>query len=236
MAVRAIIFDLDGTLADTEQLHFEAYNKVLGAHGIQLTLADYFSRLIGYNDHDCFSLLLREQRVVANEARIGELIAQKTAVYQAIVAEREVLFPGAAEFVRRCAERFPLALVTGSLRVEAEMILRRGQIREPFAEIIAAEDVEQGKPAPDGFKMALGRLGFVRRAHPSIAAGECLAIEDTQVGVKAAQQAGMRVLAVAQTIAPGELAGADIVRPSLTETDLDQVLRLLAAIRPQPRL
>src|SRR5260370_29372378 len=108
MAIRAIIFDLDGTLADTEGLHFEAFNAVLQAEGIEIARADYFSRLIGFNDHDCFALLLREYRRPADEGRISELIAHKTGVYQAIVADREVLFPGAAEFVPLHAQRFPL--------------------------------------------------------------------------------------------------------------------------------
>src|SRR5690349_17368702 len=109
MAIRAIIFDLDGTLADTEGLHFEAFNQVLRAEGIEIARDDYFSRLIGYNARDCFSLLMREHRGPVGSDHIADLIAHKAAVYQAMVAEREVLFPGAADFVRRCAERFPLA-------------------------------------------------------------------------------------------------------------------------------
>jgi beta-phosphoglucomutase len=229
MAVRAIIFDLDGTLADTEQLHFEAFNAVLRPYGIEIPRADYFRRLIGYNDRDCFTLLLREHEKPAREALVGELIAQKTGVYQAIVAERQVLFPGAAEFVRSCANRFPLALVTGTLRAEAEMILRKAEIRGLFADILAAEDVELGKPEPDGFNMALGRLGYILRPHPPLLAAECLAIEDTAAGIEAARRAGMRVLAVAQTVSPSELAAADLVRPSLLETNLNEVLQLLAA-------
>jgi beta-phosphoglucomutase len=230
MAIRAIIFDLDGTLADTEGLHFEAFNRVLRAEGIELARDDYFSRLIGYNDRDCFSLLMRERRRPAGGDRVADLVAQKAAVYQAMVAEREVLFPGAADFVRRCAERFPLALVTGTLRAEAEMILRRAEIRGLFAEIVAAEDVEQGKPSPDGFVAALGRLGFILRPRPWLTAGECLAIEDTAAGVEAAHRAGMRVLAVAHTVAAAQVAAADLVRPSLAATDLDEVLGLVAAM------
>ncbi len=229
MAVRAIIFDLDGTLADTERLHFEAFNATLQPEGIAIPRADYFGRLIGYDDRDCFRLLLREHRRTADERRISDLIAQKSAVYQALVADRDVLFPGAAEFVRRCAARYPLAVVTGTLRAEAEMILRKAKIRELFADIVAAEDVERGNPAPDGFTAALGQLDALLRPRASVVAGECLAIEDTGTGVEAAQRAGMRVLAVAQTVAMAELAAAEIVRPSLAETDLDEVLRLLAA-------
>lgn len=229
MGVRAIMFDLDGTLADTERLHFEAYKIVLGGEGIELAADDYFSRLIGHSDHDCFALLLREHQKPAGKARIKQLIAQKTTIYQAIAAERAVFFPGAAEFVRRCAERFPLALVTGTLRMEAELLLRKGQIRELFAEIVAAEDVERGKPAPNGFTLALARLRFVLRQERLIAAEECLAIEDTCAGVTAARQAGMRVLAVAQTVAPAELASAELVRPSLADINLNEVLELLAS-------
>jgi HAD superfamily hydrolase (TIGR01509 family) len=229
MAVRAIMFDLDGTLADTEPLHFEAFNAVLRPHEIEIPRADYFSRLIGCDDRGCFTLILREHRKPVGHALIGELIAQKTAVYQAIVAERQVLFPGAAEFVRCCAHRFPLALVTGTLRAEAELILRKAEIRGLFTDIVAAEDVEQGKPEPDGFNAALGRLGYILRPRPPLLAAECLTIEDTAAGIEAAQRAGMHVLAVAQTVPASRLAAADIVRPSLAETNLDDLLRLLAA-------
>jgi HAD superfamily hydrolase (TIGR01509 family) len=230
MAVRAIIFDLDGTLADTEPLHFEAFNTVLRRLGSEIGRDDYFRRLVGFDDRGCFTLLMSEHRMLAGDALIGELIAQKTAVYQALIAQRQLLFPGAAEFVRRCADRFPLALVTGTLRIEAEMILRKAQIRDLFAEIVAAEDVKQGKPAPDGFKVALARLSCILGPQPPLAAAECLAIEDTAVGIEAARQAGMRVLGVAQTVCAIELAAADLVRPAVAATDLDEILRVFATL------
>jgi beta-phosphoglucomutase len=228
MAVRAIIFDLDGTLADTEQLHFEAFNHVLRPQAIQIPREDYFGRLIGYDDRDCFTILLREHGRLVTDALVNELIAEKTKLYQAMIAERQILFPGASEFVRRCATSFPLALVTGTLRAEAEMIMRKADIRQLFADIVTAEDVENGKPAPDGFNLALGHLGYILRPHPPLIATECLVFEDTAAGIEAARRAGMRVLAVAQTVATSQLAAADLIRPSLAETDLNEVLRMLA--------
>jgi len=230
MAVRAIIFDLDGTLADTEELHFEAFNAVLTQRAIEISRPDYFSRLIGYDDRDCFGLLLREHRMATDATKIAELIAQKTSLYQAMIAERQVLFPGADEFVRRCACRFPLALVTGALRTETEMILQKARLLELFAAIVTAEDVEHGKPSPDGFDAALGRLGYILPPHSALVAGECVVVEDTPAGIEAARRAGMRVLAVAQTVAESELLAADLIRPSLAETDLDEILRLLAGL------
>lgn len=228
MNIRAIAFDLDGTLSDTEPLHFEAFGEVIRPAGIEIPREEYFSRLIGLNDHDCFATLLREHGQDADENRIAELIGCKSVVYSAMIANRDVLYPGADALVRRCAERFPLIVVTGTLHAEAEVILQRANLRSLFVDIIGAEDTAQGKPEPDGFLTALGRLGFLLRPHPSIVAAECLVVEDTAAGVEAARRAGMRVLALCQTTTAENLRAADIIRPTIAETDLDDILRHLA--------
>jgi HAD superfamily hydrolase (TIGR01509 family) len=228
MSIRAIAFDLDGTLCDTEPLHFEAFSEVIRPAGIEIPRQEYFSRLIGLNDHDCFATLLREHGQHADEDRIADLIGRKAIVYGAMIANRDVLYPGTETFVRRCAERFPLIVVTGTLHDEAEVILRRARLRSLFVDIIGAEDTARGKPEPDGFLTALGRLGFLLRPHPSIVAAECLVIEDTAAGIEAARRAGMRVLALCQTTTPENLRAADIIRPTIAETDLDDILRSLA--------
>ena len=227
MTIRAIAFDLDGTLSDTEPLHFEAFKEVLRPAGIDIPREEYFSRLIGLNDHDCFALLLSEHGQDASEEHVARLIERKAGVYGAMIAERDVLYPGAAEFVRRCALRFPLILVTGTLHAEAETILQRADLRGLFVDLIAAEDTARGKPEPDGFLTALGRLGFILRPHPSIVAAECLAIEDTAAGIEAAHRAGMPVLALSHTTSADDLRAADLIRPSIGETDLDDILRHL---------
>jgi beta-phosphoglucomutase len=225
--IRAVIFDLDGTLVETEPSHFAAFNEVLRTDGIEIGFADYTARLIGLNDRDCFSTVLSENRKDASESHVAELIARKTAVYQAIIAERDVLYPGAEKFVRDCAHRFPLMIATGTLRAEAEAILRRAGLRELFLDIIAAEDVEHGKPEPDGFIAALGRIGYLLRQRDPVLADECLVVEDTQAGIEAAHRAGMKVLALCHMAPATDLAAADVVRPSISDLDLDDVIHAL---------
>ena len=222
-----MIFDLDGTLADTEPLHFAAFNEALHPDGIEIGFDDYTARLIGLNDRDCFSTVLSENRKDASDEHVAELIARKTAVYQSMIAERDVLYPGAEKFVRDCARRFPLMIATGTLRAEAEAILRRAGIRELFLDIIAADDVERGKPEPDGFIAALGRIGFLLRQRDPVLADECLAVEDTPAGIEAAHRAGMKVLALCHMAPAGDLAAADIVRASISNLDLDDVIHAL---------
>ncbi|MHB8383251.1 MAG: HAD family hydrolase [Candidatus Binataceae bacterium] len=138
------------------------------------------------------------------------------------------LYPGAAEFVRKCAERFPLMLATGAARHDAEDRLRHANLRDAFVDVLGAEDAERAKPAPDLFVATLGRIGFLLRQRDPVEPSQCLAIEDSIAGVEAAHRAGMFVLALAHTRACAALEAADFVRRSFAEVDLDAILRICA--------
>lgn len=226
--IRAIVFDLDGTIADTEPLHYDAFAQVLRGEGIELSLKHYAEQLIGYDDRGCFETMLRESNRTVDDGIIKQLTAQKAAIYGRMIAVRDVIYPGAADFVRRCADRFPLILVTGTLRHEAEAILGNSGLRKFFLDVIAAEDVAHGKPAPDGFLAGLGRLGFILRPHPSINADECLVFEDTVAGVTAARAAGMHIAVFCQTATASQLADADLILPTIGQANLDEILRHFA--------
>ena len=219
--LKAIIFDFDGVLADTEPLHFKMFQRVLHEEGLPLSEQDYYQKYVGLDDKGCFQAVLSAHGRPASPETVRRLVERKAALMLEQIKITPVVYPGIADFVKRTADRYRLAIVSGALRHEIELILESVSLRSSFEHITAAEDIRNGKPDPEGYLHALQALN--RRA--AVQASDCLVIEDPIPGIQAAHAAGMRCLAVSTTYPADQLAGADAVTSALKGYELEALER-----------
>ncbi|MCC7389562.1 MAG: HAD family phosphatase [Phycisphaerales bacterium] len=207
---RAVIFDLDGTLADSEVAHERALLTAARTCGMSFT-PDYFrERCVGLGEAGCFRMLAAEQGVGLDDGLLGVLVARKLALFtEAVGAGGVVAHAGAVELVRAAGAVMPVAVCSGSSRASVEPMLRAIGLGEAFGVVVTSCDVVRHKPDPEGYLLAAGRLG--------VEPGACCAIEDSPTGIAAAVSAGMRVVAVGHSFGPERLAGAHEVVGSIAE-------------------
>jgi HAD superfamily hydrolase (TIGR01509 family) len=217
----AIIFDFDGVIADTEPLHFAGFRQTLAEIGISLTESDYYANYLGYDDRGCFIAALTTNQHPTDPSTLTQLMQRKAHVYLESVKDHLVIFPGVREFVREAAA-YPLAIASGALRHEIEVILEEAGLRKEFLHITSAEDVTRGKPDPQPFLQALNALNR-QCPEQAITAESCLAIEDSIPGIRSAKTAGMKVLAVANTHTIQDLHEAHAVVQSLSQIRLSEL-------------
>jgi beta-phosphoglucomutase len=226
--LRAILFDCDGTIADNEPIHLRMFQAVLRDLGIDLTEKDYYDIYLGMDDQDCFRSVLEANGKPAPPELIRTLIERKAGLYESAIRKELRVYPGVVRLVRAAAARYELAVVSGALRAELELILQAANIREAFKVITSAEDVSAGKPDPEGFIKGLAALnGTDPRPDPPIRPAECLVIEDSFAGVDAAKAADMRCLAVTNSYPRDVLKKADRVVDTLEAVTPESLEALL---------
>jgi beta-phosphoglucomutase len=221
--LRAIVFDFDGVIANSEPLHYGAFRDVLAEAGVALSETDYYARYLGYDDLGVFRTLGIDRGLNWPDARLAAFVAAKALLMD--VAERQgaLLFPGAREAIERAAGTVPLAIASGALGPEIRRVLEREGLLPCFKVIVSAEDTPASKPAPDPYLRAVRLLG--ETAGRALKAGECVAIEDSPWGLQSARAAGLRTVAVAQTYEASAL-DADLVIKSVADLDLGALGRL----------
>jgi HAD superfamily hydrolase (TIGR01509 family) len=220
--MRAVIFDFDGVIADTEPLHFEGLRRTLADIGITLTEIDYYANYLGFDDRGCILEALRVNQRSATGPLVQDLMRKKAVAYLASIKDHLVIFPGVREFVEEATATYPIAIASGALRPEIELILEQAGIRKAFRHITSAEDVTKGKPDPQPFLHALAGLNRQSSAS-ALSPDSCLVIEDSLPGIRAAKSAGMKVLAVANTHTVQDLHEAHAIIQSLRETRLTEL-------------
>ncbi len=204
--VRAVVFDLDGLLVDTEILWQEEEAALLADHGVEHTREDSLATVGRAIDH---SVAYFARRMGEPESAVPELRRELIARMRAAFANRAQPLPGAVELVRGIAEAaVPMAVASNTDRDLVLLALERAGITDAFDVVVSAQDVEQAKPAPDVYLRACRALGV----EPS----EALALEDSESGIAAARAAGLRVYAVPQ-LAEMDVSAADRVLESLED-------------------
>jgi beta-phosphoglucomutase len=223
--LQAIVFDFDGVIANSEPMHLRAFQQVLADDGITLTAAEYFERYLGYDDAGAFEALARDRGIAIGDRRIAELIARKAVMLQDMLRGGDVLFPGAADFVRDAAASVPIAVASGALRHEIDEILDASGLAALFTAIVASGDTPEGKPSPAPYLLAFNKLS--EQAPHRLDPARCVAIEDSNWGLDSARGAGLRCVAVTNSYPANELNAELIVDglQSLTLPMLERVIR-----------
>ncbi len=206
---KAILFDFNGVLINDEPLHCEALIHTLAEFGIGLERDTYYRDYLGFDDRECFRYSFTRANRPADAASIADATERKHAAYERLVRRAMPMVAGATDFVRAAAaDGHRLAIVSGALRREIELVLQADGIASLFSLIVAAEDVPACKPDPAGYNQA--------RAALQTATANCVVVEDSLPGLRAARAAGLRCAMLSTSHPADALKDADSVWTDFT--------------------
>jgi beta-phosphoglucomutase-like phosphatase (HAD superfamily) len=214
---RALIFDFNGTLSDDEHIMELVTAEALAPHARPPTHQEYVDRLAGLSDE----AMVREW--LGDRDDVDAIVADRIEGYRRRMSDGRTIYQDMRKVVRWAASVVPVAIVSGAARAEILPVIEAARIAELFTAVVTSDDVEHGKPHPEGYVIGLERL---RDRAPDLSPGDVAVIEDTEAGVLAAKAAGMRCLALLGTMPPERLAAADEL---IERLDLELVRRLLVA-------
>src|SRR4030042_1828271 len=180
---RAVIFDFDGVITDSEVLHLRSFNKVLAQYEVEISTRDYYKEYLGLSDLDCFKALV-DRKVLQKPVKEIEILAkEKTEVFEKLAKTEGKIIEGVRDFLQMLNQnKIPMAICSGALLTEIELVLEQARLRSFFEVIVSAEFVKKGKPSPEGFLLALRRLTHNRQN--AILPNQCVVIEDSHWGLE----------------------------------------------------
>jgi HAD superfamily hydrolase (TIGR01509 family) len=183
MPPKAILFDFDGVIAETENHHVAAWQRTASFMGLQIT-DEIAARALEVDDREFLTDLFTEREIPVD--KVDEWVDRKQALTVELLRYAPRVYPGVAELVGALRDRARLAVVSGTWRENVEIVLHSAGLADAFGLIVAKEDVTRRKPDPEAYRLALKKL---RLSPQSVAA-----IEDSPSGLSAAREAGIRRL------------------------------------------
>ncbi|HAX85077.1 MAG TPA: HAD family phosphatase [Cyanobacteria bacterium UBA11370] len=233
MTLKAVLFDFNGVIINDEPIHQQLIEELLLEENLRPSPQDYRDYCLGKSDRVSLTDLLNSRGRFVEESYLTRIITRKAEAYRRQLEEMEQLpiYPGVEDLIFKIrVAQLPMGVVSGALRSEVELVLDRAKLLQYFPVIIAGDDIKVSKPEPDGYLLAVERLN---QYYPDLnaRASNCLAIEDTPVGIEAAKRAGMQVVGVANTYPFHMLQRqANWTVDYLHELELDRVQQVYAGL------
>ena len=223
--LKAVIFDFDGVVVDTEHLHLGAFNEILPLYGITITEQEYYDEYVIYNDADFFNIISQRHNLGLSEADISALIEKKFGLFKKLIEQGPEFIDGGREFINLLKENdIIVSICSGSFLADIDMILKDTVLQDAFEVIVGADSagVTKGKPDPSSFEVTLARLNENR--NEAIAPGECVVVEDSYGGLVAARAAGMHRVSVTNTFSAEKLTEyAEMVVDNLRQVSMEDL-------------
>lgn len=214
-----ILFDYNGVIANDEHLHEIAFQRVLAPLGINLTPDVYRAHFLGRTDLAGYESLRTTFPDILAAADLNELVKRKQAHYQELLPDADILYPKVSEVLESLARQFRMVIVTSSFRNEVVPVLAQHHLDKLFSAIVTADMIKKSKPDPEGYLLGLAAI--------NLSATQVVVIEDSPSGVRAARNAGLKVIAVAQTSSPDRLNEADIIVDSVQKLTPELIHRII---------
>lgn len=237
MSLKAILFDFNGVIINDESIHEELINELLLGENLRPKKGEFWQICLGRSDRACIAELFALRGRFLTEEALNSLIARKAIAYQERLATLKKLpiFIGVEDLIYKLrGAQLKLAVVSGALRSEVELVLNRANMAQYFSAIVAGDDITASKPEPDGYLLAVERLN---QQYPelNLTPRDCLAIEDTPAGIQAAQRAGIQVVGIANTYPFHMLQRqADWTVDDLRDVELDRLREFFQRCWSQP--
>ncbi len=216
----AILFDFDGVLVDSEPSHQAALRAALETVGLSFSNQDFRGRFLGCADSAIIAQVAADHHRTLSPEEHAAVRSAKWQHFQRLVVTGQVpTYHATAELLKSAQAAGPVAICSGALRQEIDLILRRLALTVPV--IVSADDTPLSKPDPAPYRRVAGALGM--------APHECVTIEDTAKGVRSARLAGCLVVGVCHAMTAEELSEADLVVRSTADLSVPRLLDLIAS-------
>lgn len=224
--LKAVIFDFDGVVCDSETQHYRALNEVFKRYGVDVPKAVHWDKYLGYTDLENIEAVNRDYAMGLDATGVHKLMAEKKQAFEELVRTENLVIDGVEAFVRMLVQNgVRRAICSGALRSDILLMLNGSGFSDAFETIVSADDITKGKPDPEGYLLALERLNKAGRG--VVKASECVVIEDSHWGLEAAKAAGMHPVAVTNTYPRRELdAKAELVVDNLGSVSIEALLAL----------